>query len=189
MDNVVNIFYGGSVEEDEFWNVSFVGMQRVALMFEDRPLFSELVGSARNELQCNQDDISVDGVLHYGKSGRIFRRLVQISSEADWEKYVRTVMKNEFQCLDLVVRNLSNNPAPHVHPPPKPHLAPHGLSQEPLNPPVIEAPLLNRELDVEDVVVVPDAQSAPNEVGVGPHVRVSCGTDDGSPPPQEIPLT
>ena len=83
MDNVVNIFYGGSVEEDEFWNVSFVGMQRVALMFDDRPLFSELVGSARNELQCNQDDISVDGVLHYGKPGRIFRRLVPISSEAD----------------------------------------------------------------------------------------------------------
>ena len=29
MDNVVNLFYGGSVQEDEFWNVSFVGMQMV----------------------------------------------------------------------------------------------------------------------------------------------------------------
>jgi hypothetical protein len=189
MDNVVNLLHGGTVEEDEFWNVSFVGMQRVPLMFDDRPLFSELLGSARDELKCNEDDISVDGVLHYGKSGRIFRRLIPIGSEAQWDKYVNTVMKNEFQCLDLVVRKLSNNPTPHVYPPPTRHSPPHGLSLDPVNPPIMEPPLLNRELDVEDVVVVADAQSAPNELGVCPGVRVSCGTDDGFPPPHEIPLT
>ena len=111
MDNVVTLYHGESVEEDEFGNVSFVGMQRVPLMFDDRPLFSELFGSARDELHCNsnEDGISVEGVLHYGKSGRIFRRLVPIASEAQWDKYVKTVMKNEFQCLDLVVRKLSND--------------------------------------------------------------------------------
>jgi hypothetical protein len=84
MDNIVNLFYGGSVEEDEFWNVSFVGMLRVPLMFDDQPLFYEVLSSARDELKCNanEDDISVEGVLHYGKSGHIFRRLVPIASEA-----------------------------------------------------------------------------------------------------------
>jgi hypothetical protein len=82
MDNVVNLYYGGSVVEAEFWNVSFVGMQRVPLIFDDRPLFSELVGSARDELHFNSnDDISVEGVLHYGKSGRILRWLVPIALE------------------------------------------------------------------------------------------------------------
>ena len=42
---------------------------------------------------------------------------------------------------------------------------------------------------MEDVVVVPDAQSAPNEVGVCPGVRAECGTDDVVGAPQEIPLT
>jgi len=42
---------------------------------------------------------------------------------------------------------------------------------------------------VEDVVVVPDAQSAPNEVGVCPQVCVSCGSNDGFVAPHEIPLT
>ena len=106
------------MEEDEFGNVSFVGMQRVPLMFDERPLFSELFGSARDELHCNsnEDGISVEGVLDYGKSGRIFRRLVPIASESQWDKYVKTVMKNEFQCLDLVVRKLSNDPTPHGTP-------------------------------------------------------------------------
>ena len=51
------------MEEDEFRNVSFVGMQRVPLMFDDRSLFSELFGSARDELHCNsnEDGISVEG--------------------------------------------------------------------------------------------------------------------------------
>jgi hypothetical protein len=176
MDNVINLYYAGSVEEDEFWNVSFVGMQRVPLIFDDRPLFSELLGSARDELHFNSnDDISVEGVLHYGKSGRILRRLVPIASEAQWDKYVKTVMKNEFQCLDLVVRKLSNNP--------------HGLSLEPENLTPFEPPLPNHEVDLEDVVVVPDAQSAPNEVGACLGVRAECRSDDVAAAPQEIPLT
>jgi hypothetical protein len=159
MDNVVTLFHGGSVEEDEFCNVSFVGMQRVPLIFDDRPLFSELVGSAHDELHFNSnDDISVEGVLHYGKSGRILRRLIPIAAEAQWDKYVKTVMKNEFQCLDLVVRKLSNNPSPRGYSPPSGH------SPEPKHLAPSEPPLPNHEVDVEDVVVVPDAQSAPNEL-------------------------
>ena len=51
------------MEEDKFGNVSFIGMQRVPLMFDDRPLFSELFGSSRDELHCNsnEDGISVEG--------------------------------------------------------------------------------------------------------------------------------
>ena len=121
MDNVVTLYHRGSVEEDEFGNISFDGMQRVPLMFDNRPLFYELFCSARDELHCNsnEDGISVEGVLHYGKSGCIFRRLVPIASEAQWRKYVKTIMKNEFQCLDLVVRKLSNDPTSHGYSPPR----------------------------------------------------------------------
>ena len=151
------------MEENEFGNVSFVGMQRVPLMFDERPLFSELFGSARDELHCNsnEDGISVDGILHYGKSGHIFKQLVPIALEAQWDKYVKTVMKNEFQCLDLVVRKLSNDPTPHGYSPPNGHSPPRGFSPKPENPTPSDPPLPNREVDVEDVVLVLDAQSAP----------------------------
>ena len=111
------------------------------------------------------------------------RQLVPIASEVQWDKYVKTVMKNEFKCLDLVVRKLSNDPTPHGYSPP------HGLSPAPENPAPSEPLLPNREVDVEDAVVVPDAQSTPNEVGVCPSVRAECGTDDVVGAPQEIPLT
>ena len=86
------------MEEDEFGNVSFVGMQRVPVIFDDRPLFSEF-GRARDELKCNsnEDAILVEGVLHHDMSGTILRLLVPIASEAQWDKYSKTVMKNEFQ--------------------------------------------------------------------------------------------
>ena len=71
------------MEEDQFGNVCFVGMQRVPLMFDDRPLFSELMGSARDVLKCNliEDDILIEGVLHHGRLETIFRRLVPIVSK------------------------------------------------------------------------------------------------------------
>jgi hypothetical protein len=81
MDNVVTLYHGGSVEEDQFGNVSFVRMQRVPVIFDDRPLFSELMGSAHDELKCNsnEDAILVEGVLHHGRSRTIFRQLVLIT--------------------------------------------------------------------------------------------------------------
>ena len=86
------------MKEDEFGNVSFVGMQRVPVIFDDRPLFCELFSRARDELKCNsnEDATLVERVLHHGRSGTIFRRLVPIALEAQWDKYVKTVMKNEF---------------------------------------------------------------------------------------------
>ena len=98
-------------------------------------------------------------------------------------------MKNEFQCLDLVVRKLSNDPTPNGYSPPNVHLPPHGLSPAPENPAPSEPLLSKREVDVEDVVVVPDDQSTPNEVGVCPDVHAECGTDDVVGAPQEIPFT
>jgi hypothetical protein len=177
MDNVITLYHGGRVEEDEIGTVSFVGMQRVPLMFDDRPLFSELLSRARDELDCSSsgDVISVEGILHYGKSGWIFyHRLVPIASEGQWEKYVKTIMKNEFQSLDLVVRKLSNDPTPHGYSPQ------HCFSPEPENQAPSDPSLANLEVDVEDVLVVPDAQSAPNEVEICPDVGAA---------PQEIPLT
>ena len=75
-------------------------------------------------------------------------------------------MTNEFQCLDLVVRKLSNDPTPHGYSTPNVYSPPQGLSPAAENLAPSEPLLSNRDVDVEDVVVVPDAQSVPNEVGV-----------------------
>jgi hypothetical protein len=36
----VTLYHGGSVEEDVYGNVSFHGMKRMSLMFDERPYFS-----------------------------------------------------------------------------------------------------------------------------------------------------
>ena len=102
------------METNEFSNVTFVGMESVSLMFDSRPQFSELIAMAREELEWNSadDDISVVGVLHYGKSGRVFSRQVRIASEVGCDRYVNIVIKNELQCLDLVMRKVSKDPTP-----------------------------------------------------------------------------
>ena len=38
----MTVYHGGIVETDQFSNVTFVGMESVSLMFDTRPLFSEL---------------------------------------------------------------------------------------------------------------------------------------------------
>ena len=79
----MTVYHGGTVEIDHFSNVPFVGMGSVSLMFDARPLFSELIARAREELEWNStdDDISVVGALHYGKSGQVFSRQVRIALE------------------------------------------------------------------------------------------------------------
>ena len=77
------------------------------------------------------------------------------------------------------MRKLSNDPTPHGYSPPNVHSPPHGLSPAPENLAPSKPLLPNREVDVEDMVLVPDAQSAPNEVGVCLDVRAECQSDDG----------
>jgi hypothetical protein len=80
--------------------------------------------------------------------------------------------------LNLVVRKLSNDPIPHGYSLPNGHSPPRGFSTEPENPTPSDPSLPNRELDVEDVVLVLDAQSASNEVGVCLDVHVECRFDE-----------
>jgi hypothetical protein len=81
-------------------------------------------------------------------------------------------MKNEYQCLDLVLRKLSNAPSPHVHS--APNVSPANL------------PLPNLEVDQEDAVAVSDAQSGPNAFGICPHDRVYYRIDDVGAPPRRF---
>ena len=83
-----------------------------------------------------------------------------------WDKYVKTVMKSEFQCLDLVVRKLSKEAAPLVYSPPNCQPPLGGFSPEQDNPAPSAPPFPSHEVGVEDVVVVSDAQSSLNEVGI-----------------------
>jgi hypothetical protein len=97
------------MNEDVYGNVRFDGMKKAIVIFDDIPSFSEIFARACYEIHCNSNelDISVKGLLHYGKSRKIFWWLISIGSQDEWEKYAKTMMKNEFQCLDLVVRKLS----------------------------------------------------------------------------------
>jgi hypothetical protein len=79
-------------------------------------------------------------------------------------------------CLDVVVRKLSFD---HCD-------ARVGLSPQIPNASPCEAPL--SEL-LEEVVVVPDAQSTTNEVEISRPVRGVCGASNPVVHPQEIPLT
>jgi hypothetical protein len=85
MDNVVTLYHGGSVEEDQFGNVSFVRMQRVPVIFDDRPLFYELMATARDELKCNsnEDAILFEGVYLAKKRGG---KIVYLALEDLWIK-------------------------------------------------------------------------------------------------------
>ena len=72
------------MEKDHLSNVKFVEMESVSLMFDARPLFSEVIAKTCEELQwnSNEDALSVEGVVHYDKSRRVFSRLVKITCEA-----------------------------------------------------------------------------------------------------------
>lgn len=86
------------MEEDVYGNVTFDGMKKVVVIFNGRSSFIEIFARACDELHCNSNelDILIEGLLHYGKSGKLFRRLISISSQDEWEKFVKIVMKNEF---------------------------------------------------------------------------------------------
>jgi hypothetical protein len=184
MDNLLTLYHGGSVEKDVFGNITFDRMHEVSLIFNDRLLFSEVFGRAHDELQCisSEDATSVKRVVHFDKSSLIFRRLVAVKCEVEWKNHVKTIMKNEYQCLDLVVRKFSNALGPRVHSAP--------------NVPAANPPSPNLEVDQEDTVAVPDVQSGLNEFGICPHDRVHCRIDrvhcqidDVGMTLQEIPLT
>jgi hypothetical protein len=43
MDTLVTLYHGGSVEEDVYGNVSFDGIKKVTMMFDERPSFSHIL--------------------------------------------------------------------------------------------------------------------------------------------------
>jgi hypothetical protein len=101
--------------------------------------------------------------------------LISIGSEDKRVKYVKIVMTIVPPCLDVVVRKFSFD---HCD-------GPVGLSPQMPNASPSEAPL--PELPKE-VVVLPYAQSAPNEVEISRPVRGVCGASNLVVPTQEIPL-
>jgi hypothetical protein len=107
MDTLVTLYHGGSVEEDVYGNVSFDGMKKVTVMFEERPSFGQIFARACEVIRCNLNDpsISIEGLLSHVGSRTVFRRLISIGSEDDWVKYVKIVMTIVPPCLDVVVRS------------------------------------------------------------------------------------
>jgi hypothetical protein len=68
-------------EEDVYWNVSFYGMKKVTVMFDERPSFGQVFVRACEEISCNLKDpsISIEGLLSHVASGTVVRWLISIS--------------------------------------------------------------------------------------------------------------
>ena len=172
----MTIYHGGTVESDRYGYVEFVDMQSVLVLFNEKPSFSEMVARVQEELHClddDDDDIAVEGVLHLGSSPNILSRMIPIGCADQWKNYVRSAMKSQLQCLDVVVHRVFIDPIPHGFSPP--------IGQQAhFDPPVLEP-----DMDVEVAPTVPDAQSAPNTV-VGDACQTHIVVAD---PPHEISLT
>jgi hypothetical protein len=92
----------------------------------------------------------------------MLRKMIPIGCADQWDNYVRSAMKSQFQSLDVVVHRVLVD---HI---------PLGLSPPMGEQAFFEPPVLERDVDADVPPTVPDAQSAPNDV---------------AHPPQEIPLT
>ena len=102
------------MEKDRYGYVEFVDMQSMPVLFNEKPSFSELVVRAREELHCHDDDgIAVEGVLHLGSPPNILRKMIPIGCADQWENYMRSAMKSQFQSLDVVVRRVVLDSIPH----------------------------------------------------------------------------
>ena len=105
------------MERDRYGYVEFVEMQNVPVLFNEKPSFSELVARARKELHYHgaddDNDIAVEDVLHLGFPPHILRKMIPIGCANQWENYVRSAMKCQFQSLDVVVRRVVLDRIPH----------------------------------------------------------------------------
>jgi hypothetical protein len=82
MDNFLGIYHECIMEQDRYGNVEFVDMQRVAVIFDDRPSFSEVVAKAKEKICCHDaDDIVVDGVLNIGPLPNVQRLIFPIECQ------------------------------------------------------------------------------------------------------------
>lgn len=171
MDNLVTIYHGGSVERDRYGYVEFVEMQSVPVLFNDRPTFIEFVSRVREELHHHglDDNIVVEGVIHLGAPPNILRRIIPIHCENQWDNFVKSAMKSQLQCLDVVVRPTFIDPTPILH----------------------HSPVRDIDIGLEPVIKVPDAQSGPNCASAPKEIHISqpIGDDIGPPPSQDIPVT
>jgi hypothetical protein len=70
----VTLYHGGSVKEDVYVNVSFDGMKKVTVMFDERPSFTHIFARACEEIHCNLNNpgISIEGLLSHVTSGTVF---------------------------------------------------------------------------------------------------------------------
>jgi hypothetical protein len=107
MDNFLGIYHGGIVEQDRYRNVEFIDMQRVAVIFDDRPSFSEVVAMAKEKIGWHDvDDIDVDGVLNVGPPSNVQVLIIPINCQREWDNYVKSAMKTKKQVMEVVVCRL-----------------------------------------------------------------------------------
>ena len=95
----------------------------MSMLFNEKPSFSDLVARAREELHCHgadddDDGIAVEGVLHLGSPPNILRKMIPIGCADQWENYVRSAIKCQFQSLEVVVHRVLVDPIPHGFSPP-----------------------------------------------------------------------
>jgi hypothetical protein len=113
MDNLASIYLGDTVERDRYGYIEFVDIQSVLVLFNEKPSFSELAARAHEEVHCHEDDgIVVEGVLHLGSPPNMLKKMILIGCADQWENYVRSAMKSQFQSLDVVMHRVLVDPIP-----------------------------------------------------------------------------
>jgi hypothetical protein len=139
------------VEQDHYGNVEFIDMQWVAVIFNERPSFSDVVTKAKEKIGWHDvDDIVVDGVLNIGPPPNVQILIIPIECEQDWENYVKSATKTQKQVMEVVVQRLV--------------VASHPVEE-------------NYDRGVEVVPTMPDAQYAPNMIPLSEPAN-DCGTHD-----------
>jgi hypothetical protein len=104
--------------------------------------------------------------------------MIPIECADQWEKYVRSAMKSQFQSLDVVVRRVLVDAMPHGFPPPMAQQA------------YFDPPALAMDAEVPRMVPNPNVLSTLNEVCIAEAVGdASQSHDVVAEPPQEILLT
>jgi hypothetical protein len=106
MDRLVRLHHGGCVVRTRDDSLQFEDMSEELLIFSESPSLSQLVEALKERLRWNVVDMHVqlEGVIDVGSSnGPRIKRLLKISTEAEWNNYKAVVLSSEVRSLDLVV--------------------------------------------------------------------------------------
>jgi hypothetical protein len=125
----VTLYHGGNIEGDVYRNVSFDGMKKVTVMFDERPSFSQIFARACEEIRYNLNDsgISIEDLLSHVASS-LSKYLSQLHFLISYTK--QTISKDRCNSIAHAIKNKyqPHRNLPYVH-----KNSPHQARKEPVH--------------------------------------------------------